>query len=332
LTQASVHRRALRVGLRAAAGIALLALVIWVVGPDRVGAQLRTASLPWFGAALLCAIAANVVSAWRWGVIAHALGLRARLPLLLSAYAQGITVNTVLPGATLGGDALRSVQLARAGNDALLSAASVFLDRASGLWVLCAVSLLAATVLAATTPAALLGAHSAGVLSLPMIVALAAALVLLLALPFVVGSPAPRPGAAPRLARWHHLRSLLHAKRAVLARSLLPSAAVQVLSAGTLWLCLRAAGGAGTEVGFVAVLTVAAPVFLAAAVPVSVGGFGPREAAAALAFPWVGATPEAGVMAALMYGLTAAAQGVMAAPLLALSSSSRAALPPTAGH
>jgi uncharacterized membrane protein YbhN (UPF0104 family) len=307
--------RTLGVALRVAAGLLLLAAVVWWVDPARLRAQLSATSLPWFAAAVVCAIAANLLSAWRWQQIARGLTLRAPLSTLTLAYAQGIAVNTVLPGATLGGDALRGIQLARCGNDALRSALSVVLDRASGLWVLCALSLLASLLLLALAPARLLSAQ-VGALSMPLIAAVATALLVALLLPLMVAPPAaPRMAGTP-LARLHRLRTAIFAQRGTLLRTMPSSVGVQLLSAGTLWLCVQAAGG---DSGYLAVLMVAAPVFLAAALPVSVGGFGPREAAAALSFPWIGATAELGVAAALLYGLTAAVQAVLAAPLLAVS-------------
>lgn len=307
--------RAVGVALRVAAGLLLLAAIVWWVDPARLRAQLATVSLPWFAAAVACAIAANLLSAWRWQQIARGLALQAPLARLILAYAQGIAVNTVLPGATVGGDALRSIQLARCGNDAPRSALSVVLDRASGLWVLCALSLLASLLLAlAPAPARFLNAQF-GALSLPMMIAIAAALFVGLVLPLMVA-----PRAAPHIAgtpwaRLHRLRTAIFAQRGTLLSAMPSSIGVQLLSAGTLWLCVGAAGG---DSGYLAVLMVAAPVFLAAALPVSVGGFGPREAAAALSFPWIGATAELGVAAALLYGLTAAVQTVLAAPLLAV--------------
>jgi hypothetical protein len=160
------------------------------------------------------------------------------------------------------------------------------------------------------------GVGAGAALSLPMVGLLAALLLGALSLPFVIApGPASSRGARWRQ-RWHALRALLHARRRAMGRSLLPSMVVQVLSAATLWLCARAAGA---EISAAAVMAVAAPLFLAAAIPVSVGGFGPREAVAALAFPWIGAAPEVGVAAALLYGLAAAVQGALGAPLLALA-------------
>jgi hypothetical protein len=303
--------------------LALLALVLGFVGPAQMVAQFRHASGPWFVAALASAIAANLLSAWRWGAIARALGLRTHFASLVSAYAQGIAVNTVLPGATLGGDALRALRLARDGNDGLLAGASVLLDRASGLWVLCGVSLMAALALAAFAPEPAAASASASPQSLPLLALLAAVLLIVLSLPLLIGPGATASTSSPWLARLRDVRALLHARRAALLRSVLPSIGVQVLSAGTLWLCARAAGA---EPGLLAVLAAAAPIFLAAAVPVSIGGFGPREAAAALLFPWIGVAPETGVAAAVLYGLAAVVQGVLGAPLLALAPVDRGAL------
>src|SRR5438477_10227371 len=57
-------------------------------------------------------------------------------------YFRGMTMNVLLPGATVSGDLLRGYQLGRLGENPLLRAgASVLLDRLSGLWILCACSL-----------------------------------------------------------------------------------------------------------------------------------------------------------------------------------------------
>lgn len=305
-------QRYLAVALRAAAAVALLGLVIGWVGPARIAGQLRGVSIAWFSAAFVSAIAANLLSAWRWGLIVRALGVRATFGQLASAYAQGIAVNTVLPGATLGGDALRALRLAQGGGDGLAAGASVILDRASGLWVLCALSLLAAAVLLGLRPQT---SALPSALSLPVVASLALLLLALLSLPFVI-APGVAPAREGPRRRLHEVRVLLHARRSAMLRSLLPSAGVQLMSAATLWLCAHAAGA---DIGPLPVLAVAAPVFLAAAIPMSIGGFGPREAVAVVAFPWVGAAPEAGVAAALLYGLAAALQGALGAPLLALS-------------
>ena len=319
--------RGIRLALRATAAVLLLLLAAALVGPRRLAEQLRIVDLPWFVSAVVVAIAANFVSAWRWTQIARALGCRAPLAPLVTAYAQGVTVNILLPGATLGGDAWRSARLARLGNALAPSALSVFLDRASGLWVLCAMSLAALAGIVLLAPSRADAPATAAWVELtrtvgawPMTLYLAA-LAVAVAAPFLPWRTPHRPVRGelhgwPRVAAaLADAHALVLSRRAALARSIAPSVGVQVLSAATLWLCARAAGG---DIGYAAVLALAAPIFIAASLPLSLGGFGPREFAAALAFPMLGSPAEAGVAAAVLYGLTGVAQGVLAAPLFAV--------------
>jgi uncharacterized membrane protein YbhN (UPF0104 family) len=306
-------RRGWRGAGRIAAAVALLAGVGYWVGPQQLRTQLAGVAPGWFAAAVAIAIAANAVSAWRWSRLARAFDLRAPFAPLASAYAQGVTVNALLPGATLGGDALRALKLARLGNPAAASALTVLADRASGLWVLCVLSLAAIALALAYG-----GAPPAGVDARAFWL-YAAGLAAAASAPWWPWGWVQRQrrfrGLAALAARIGPSLALTATRRAALVRSLPLSLAVQVLSATALWLCAVAAGG---TVGYAAVLAIAAPVFVAAALPISVGGFGPREFAAAVAFPLVGAPPALGAATAVLYGLTAVVQGVLAAPLLAL--------------
>lgn len=303
-----------RVLLRTLVALALLVLAAGWVGPRELAARLAGVDLRLFAGALAVAVAANAVSAWRWAQLAQALDLRAPYLPLASAYAQGIAVNVLLPGATLGGDALRALRLAQLGNAGVPSALSVVLDRASGLWVLCV----------ASTAATLLWLAAGGAPPAPLAPRAfwlyVAALALFASAPWWPWRGIGRLGAAVglrRLAQRVQPWALSVAtRRAAIARTLPLSLAVQLLSATALWLCALAAGGA---VSWGATLAVAAPVFVAAALPLSIGGFGPRESAAAVAFALIGAPAAVGVAAALLYGLTAVVQGVLAAPLFALA-------------
>jgi hypothetical protein len=65
----------------------------------------------------------------------------------------------------------------------------------------------------------------------------------------------------------------------------------------------------------------AGPVFILAALPVSVGGWGTREAAAAVTLAHFGASADLAVAAAMLYGIFAALQGGAGALSLLLSKS-----------
>ena len=313
---------------RLLAALALLALAAWLVGLRALIGQLRQVDPALFALAVATVAASQWVSAARWVSIAAILGLRAPARDLRLAYAQAMAVNVVLPGATLGGDTLRSVRLHRLGNPLGESALSVLLDRLSGLWVLCALSL--------GTGAALAWAGGLDRLQLPALAARLDArsiawiylggLALAVALPFVpMRLPAARAAGVrtglPRLlARLAELHALTVSRGRPLARSLWSSLLVQVLCAVALWLCQIAAGG---RAGYLAVQSIAAPVFIAGVMPLSYGGFGARELVALLAFPLIGVDAQVGVAAGALYGLTAVLLGLAAAPLLALRSSDR---------
>jgi uncharacterized membrane protein YbhN (UPF0104 family) len=319
--------------LRALAALALLGLAAFVVGWQRLQSTLTQVRPDWLVLALAAAALAQVVSVWRWTQIARIFGLVVHLPTLARAYAQGMTLNAILPGATLGGDALRSIRLQGLGNPIGLAALTVVLDRLSGLWVLCVLSLCTgigvsllwwsgvptmgskdlAVALARINPD--WATHGGSIL-----MAYLAGLATLCALPWwPLGDPSPAsPGGVAKrvlhlLQRWHHLA---HAQRAPLGRSLASSFLVQGLCAVSLWACSTALGG---QLAYWQIQAVAAPVFIAGAIPLSYGGFGARELTALMVFPLVGANPDLGVAASALYGLVGMALGLLTAPSFVLT-------------
>jgi glycosyltransferase 2 family protein len=315
---------------RLLAAAALLALAAWLVGLRTLLEQLSRVDPLWFALAVVSMAASQWVSAARWTSIAAILGLKAPAHDLRVAYAQAMAVNVVLPGATLGGDTLRSVRLQRLGNPLGESALSVLLDRASGLWILCVLSLCTGVGLLLSgqldrvqLPAALGGLDVRAVCWTYL-----GALCVAVALPFVpLRLPgALSPGSSPSgngrtarvLARLADLHALTVSRGRALARSLWSSVLVQVLCALALWLCQIAAGG---RAGYLAVQAIAAPVFIAGVIPLSYGGFGARELVSLLVFPLVGVDAQTGVAAGALYGLGAVLLGLLSAPLLVFRSS-----------
>ncbi len=252
----------------------------------------------WFVAAVAASVVSNVFSAARWAAIARGLALVAPFGAALATYFRGMTMNVLLPGATVSGDLLRAYQLSRLDHNALLRAgASVLLDRLSGLWILCAcslVSLCAALVVGLVPPA-----KDTGIYMLALAVALA--------LPWL---PLPHD-------RLENARRQALASRGALVRSAWLSVLVQVFSAAALWLCGYAAG---LQLSYALMLAAAAPIFIMGAVPLGWGGFGAREAAALVVLGTLGVPPEQATATALLYGVSAVLQGIAAAPLFLVRS------------
>ena len=266
----------MKIALRVLAGAALLALVIWYVDPRALLRSLAGVN-PWlFAGAVVVAIVSNVFSALRWRAIAGNLQLQMSAVQALLMYARAVTANMMLPGSVVSGDVLRSYQLSRLGHPLSTSAWSVFLDRFSGLWILCAMSAIAAAALGFWGYAAILAAAFIGPL-LPI--------------------PLPRT---------------LQGGRPILVRSAWYSCVVQLVAAVTLWICAQSIG---LSVSYGLMLAAAAPIFIMAALPIGVAGFGAREAAAVVVLGYAGVPAEQAFLVGLLYGLAAVVQGILAAPL-----------------
>ncbi|MGQ0653115.1 MAG: lysylphosphatidylglycerol synthase transmembrane domain-containing protein [Betaproteobacteria bacterium] len=273
----------------------LLAAVVWYVDPRSLGRQLASANLGLLAAATVVYTIGATCAAVRWRFIARSLGLAAPLGAVVVMFFRAFTVNLLLPGATLSGDLLRSYQLAARGNPFLRAALSVVLDRLSGLWMLCVLSLVA-----------LLGAGAAGMLgamSREAFAAYAAVLALAVALPWV---PLPFHRALEE-----KRRQAMASGGAFFGAAGL-SIAVQLVYSISLLLCTLAAG---IGLSFPLVLAAAAPIFIMGAVPLGWAGFGTRELAAVVVLGLLGVPADQATAAALLYGLTQLAQGVLAAPL-----------------
>ncbi|MBU3694036.1 MAG: hypothetical protein FGM40_04320 [Rhodocyclaceae bacterium] len=276
-----------RGALQWGAGLALLAMLAWQLDAGDVTRRLLALQALPFGLGLAAAILANLLSALRWRRIAADLGCVRPTDGFLVRYAQGVSLNTVLPGATLGGDAWRSAWLTAPGFPLARAALTVLLDRVTGLWMLALLALLAVPWSDGATPEVLCGVL-AGVVVAPLALCLRPATTL-----------ARRIGLPGVLAPlWRHAAT--------------SSLGVQALSALALW---SACAAVGFTPGPAATLVLAGGLFIAAALPASVFGFGSREAAAAWLFPLFGIDAGAGVAASIAFGLLGTLQGVLYLPL-----------------
>lgn len=288
--------------LRVFAGLGLMALVVWFVGPDRLRHSFATADPGWILGGFLCSVAATAFSALRWHSLAGWLGMAARRRDLLIAYWRGVTANTLLPGANLGGDTLRALHLHHAGHSLATAIASVLLDRLSGLWILATLSL------AVTAVGQYGGALPQNLLPWPAGPTLLFAL-LALAGPLLLWKLSELgrhilPGKIERLLQD------LHALPRPFSRYLGQmgwSGAVQFFSIGGFACGARAVG---IDLPLWEFFIAAGPIFILAGLPVSIGGWGTREAASALVLGLLGIPREQAVAAAIIYGLYAALNGL----------------------
>jgi glycosyltransferase 2 family protein len=122
---------AIRLGL----GVAILGFLLWHYNAGRVLAILARESLFYFAAAVVLYVAGQVMSAYRWKLMAGLLHLDGSFRDFLAYYFVGMFTNLFVPG-LVGGDAARAFYLARRQHRTPEAFASAFADRGYGLLAL----------------------------------------------------------------------------------------------------------------------------------------------------------------------------------------------------
>jgi uncharacterized membrane protein YbhN (UPF0104 family) len=287
--------------LRLAGGVAVLWFLWRQLGAAPFEDGLRAVTWPAVLAAVTLTALTTVCSAWRWRVVARALGADIDLPGATGAYYRSLFLNSVLPGGILG-DVHRAVTQGRRAGDIAQGVRAVAWERLCGQ-----------VIQAAATVVVLLTQPSPVRPALPYVLAGVTGVAGCAAL--VVGGAAGR--GHTRLAR------AARAIAADLPRGLvvpgvwpqLALASVLVVAGhtATFVIAARVAGCTAPLGELIALLMV---VQIVAGIPLSVGGWGPREGAAAWAFAAAGLGAALGVTVATLYALLMLAAVVPGAGLL----------------
>jgi uncharacterized membrane protein YbhN (UPF0104 family) len=279
--------RAVWAWARPLGGAAILVFVVWRVGTGPFLNALRQVNARCLVFSLLLGIVTTTASAWRWSVIAGALGLRLPLRTAVADCYRSIFLNATLPGGVLG-DVHRAVYHGREVGDVGRGVRAVVWERTAGQVVQ---SVLALFVLL-TFPSPVRSA-------MPVVAGIVLAVLAVLALLIFV---LPRTGES----RW--ARGVCTARSDVavglLARDVWPRVTIASVLAvvGHVLTFLVAAHAAGVHAGPSALIPLALLALVVMTVPLNVGGFGPREGVAACAFGAAGLTAGLGVTTAVLYG------------------------------
>jgi len=311
--------------LRLVAGVAVLCLLVRHVGAAPFENGLRAVTWQAVVAAVTLNALATACSAWRWRVVARALGVDISLPGAVGAYYRSMFLNSVLPGGILG-DVHRGVTHGRRAGDVARGVRAVAWERLCGQVVQAVVTVVVLLTLPSPVRPAL-----PYVLAGVAVVAGCAALVL--------RGAARRGQSRSRLARSRLARSrpaksrLDRGTRAVavdlrhglLAADVWPwltlsSVLVVAGHTATFVIAARAVGCTAPLGELLALLMV---VQTAAVIPLSIGGWGPREGVAAWAFAAAGFGPATGVTVATLYAVLMLAAVTPGAGLLLRDAVSR---------
>lgn len=273
--------------LRAIAYLLASTTLLWLVWRWFDGAQawqrLKSAELAWLVLALVLLSLQTVGSALRWQLTATQLGTPIATSKAVGQYYVSMLCNLTLPGGVLG-DAGRAWHNRQEAGLAT-SAAAVLLERLAGQ--------LAMIVTLAVALAWQLRATAVSHLTwwIGIAFALGATVFMLTRL--------AKPVWLNRMAGWMHQAWFASQVR---ARQFWLTVLILAASLMSFYACAQAVG---VELSASMALLVLPATLLVMALPVSVAGWGVREAGAALIWPIAGVASDAAVAASVAYGIVA---------------------------
>lgn len=282
--------------VRMLAGAGIIALLLWRLGTAAFLDGLRVIDAPTLLVGLGLGLLTTVASAWRWSLVARGLGIRLPLVGAVADYYRALFFNAALPGGVLG-DVHRAVRHGQDVGDVGRAVRAVVLERCAGQVVLVTVG--AAVLLSGPTP-------------MPSGVRLAET-------PWALAVEVVAVGSAVGLLAWFAVRRagswwgrmsrgiVADVRAGLLGRRVWPGVAFcsVVVLAGHLATFVVAARAAGSTAPLTQLVPLMLLALLAMAVPVNIGGWGPREGVAAWAFGVAGLGAAQGLTTSVVYGLLA---------------------------
>jgi len=277
--------------LRLAAAVTVVWFVWRHVGTAPFKDGLRAVTWPAAVAAVTLTALTTLCSAWRWRVAAQALGIGIDLPAAVRSYYRSLFLNSVLIGGVLG-DVHRAVTHGRRSGDVVLGLRAVAWERLCGQ-----------VIQAVVTAVVLLALPSPVRPALPYVLAGVAGVAGVTACAALVARRTDR-SCRSRLTRAARaiaddLRHRLLATH-VWPQLVLASVLVVAGHTATFVIAARVAGSTAPLRELLALLLV---VQTATVIPLSVGGWGLREGAAAWAFAAAGLGAATGVTIATLYAV-----------------------------
>jgi uncharacterized membrane protein YbhN (UPF0104 family) len=145
-SESSAARRYTLLAVKLSVSIILLVVLFSRIDVAQLWATARLASPPWLLAALAVFGTSTFVAVWRWNLLLKAQHLEIAFPSLLGTYLVSTYFNNFLPS-NIGGDVIRIGDTGRHANSKTLATTVVLMDRILGLIALVFVAALGATAI-----------------------------------------------------------------------------------------------------------------------------------------------------------------------------------------
>ena len=289
----SLARRILVPLAKGVVSVGLLAVLLSQTDATRLWADVRTASPAWLLAALCLYLIIMLTATWRWRLLLDAQGIDVPARVLFSSYLVATFFNNFLPS-NIGGDVIRIRDTARPAQSRTLATTVVLIDRGLGLIALILVAAVGATEASGQgrvpVPASWLWMGLAAGLLISAPVFLAPAAVSRVLQPLRVLHP---EWVEERIAR---IADALHRFRArpwSLIACFAGAIAVQVIAVG-FYVAIARSLAIPIPASQLAVMVPLS--FVVQMLPVSLNGFGVREAAFSVYFAQLGLPLESALL------------------------------------
>lgn len=301
-------RRLVEFGATLIVGAGILAATLYFVDLNAVIGGLRKVGYTAAALAGVMALTQVAICAYRWQLITRETGGPLRWQDTFLGYLEATFVNAFLP-TLIASDGVRVLRAINSGASAMNGFIGVITDRI--------VALCGLAVAAASGVFFLPGAADNPVLVLAIVGILPAFIVGIIVLDIIGRIFVP-------LSHWRIVRPLLELASHVRRLRQMPRLTIQVVAISVLghMFCAAAffilATQLGIDVGYWAMFALSAPILVYAAVPISIGGWGVREAVTAALFGLVGIAPAIAVALAIAFGLLMSAVGIVCGGLALL--------------
>lgn len=295
------HRRLLEFAITLLAGGTILAGTLYFVDMRAVGDGLRKIG---YGAAIvagLLAIAQTLICGLRWQLISRQTGAPLRLRDAMLGYIEAAFVNAFFP-TLIASDGARVFRAIGSGADPMNAFVGVVTDR---IVALCGLAVASATGIF-FLPGAM---HNPWLLA--AIVGILPAFICGLIVLDLIGR------YFVKLSHWRIVRPFLELSSYMRRLRQMPKLTIVVVGisiighmfcAGSFYILSQQLH---IQIGYWAMFALAAPILVYAAVPISIGGWGIREAVTAALFGLVGYPPSTAVALSIAFGLLMSAVGIV---------------------
>jgi uncharacterized protein (TIRG00374 family) len=269
----------------------LFALIAYYIDLKDTWQVMIQASLPLLGMALIAQIISTLFAGYRWGLIMRRLGFIRTIDFYIRIYFIGSYFNQALPS-SIGGDAVRIMEVGKSGYKKRHVFAGVFIDRAVGVLGLLVLNLAANLLFKGYLPEWL--TQLINIITLTGILGFLA-LVFLRYLDFIED-----------LLVLKHLHALssqahrLYSNPLTLGGHTLLSLGSHIFSILSVFIIARSLN---MDLDFQLFLVAMPPVFLLTFIPISLAGWGIREGAMVGIFMLVGADKDHILAVSILYGL-----------------------------